>query len=82
MVARSLLVSQLNNDGLVGACEPSKRAAGVPVLALIGGNCGAFGGMGIVAKLCSTIVMSEEGRLALSGPEVIETVAGVGYRLP
>jgi malonate decarboxylase beta subunit len=33
--------------------------------------------MGIVAKLCSAILISEEGRLALSGPEVIETVAGV-----
>src|SRR5574343_1498875 len=53
------------------------RAAGVTVLALVGGSCGAFGGMGIVAKLCSAIVISEEGRLALSGPEVIETVAGV-----
>lgn len=53
------------------------RAAGVPVLALVGGLCGAFGGMGIVARLCSRIVMSEEGRLALSGPDVIETVAGV-----
>jgi malonate decarboxylase beta subunit len=49
----------------------------VPVLALIGGLCGAFGGMGIVAKLCSHVIMSEEGRLALSGPDVIETVAGV-----
>jgi len=53
------------------------RAAGVPVIVLIGGTCGAFGGMGIVSRLCSAIVMSEEGRLALSGPEVIETVAGV-----
>jgi malonate decarboxylase beta subunit len=33
--------------------------------------------MGIVAKQCSAILISEEGRLALSGPEVIETVAGV-----
>jgi len=33
--------------------------------------------MGIVSRLCSAIIMSEEGRLALSGPEVIETVAGV-----
>ena len=70
------------NAGLIAISEIMRavlaaRAAGVPVLALIGGNCGAFGGMGIVAKLCSTIVMSEEGRLALSGPEVIETVAGV-----
>ena len=52
-------------------------SAGIPVLALVGGSCGAFGGMGIVAKLCSAILMSEEGRLALSGPEVIETVMGV-----
>ncbi len=33
--------------------------------------------MGIVARLCSRVIMSEEGRLALSGPDVIETVAGV-----
>lgn len=70
------------NAGLVAISEIMRgvldaRAAGVPVLALIGGICGAFGGMGIVAKLCSHVVMSEEGRLALSGPDVIETVAGV-----
>lgn len=70
------------NAGLIAISEIMRavlaaRAAGVPVLALIGGSCGAFGGMGIVAKLCSAILMSEEGRLALSGPEVIETVAGV-----
>jgi len=70
------------NAGLIAISEIMRavlatRAAGVPVLALIGGSCGAFGGMGIVAKLCSAIIISEEGRLALSGPEVIETVAGV-----
>jgi malonate decarboxylase beta subunit len=70
------------NAGLIAISEIMRavldaRAAGVPVLALVGGSCGAFGGMGIVAKLCSGIVISEEGRLALSGPEVIETVAGV-----
>jgi len=70
------------NAGLIAISEIMRavlamRAAGVPVLALIGGSCGAFGGMGIVAKLCSAILISEEGRLALSGPEVIETVAGV-----
>src|SRR4029453_4165474 len=57
--------------GVLGA-----RAAGGAGLALVGGLCGAFGGMGIVAKLCSHVIMSEEGRLALSGPDVIETVAG------
>ena len=70
------------NAGLIAISEIMRavldaRAAGVPVVALIGGSCGAFGGMGIVAKLCSAIIISEEGRLALSGPEVIETVAGV-----
>jgi len=70
------------NAGLIAISEIMRavldtRAAGIPVLALVGGSCGAFGGMGIVAKLCSAIVISEEGRIALSGPEVIETVAGV-----
>jgi len=70
------------NAGLIGISEIMRavldvRAAGIPVVALVGGSCGAFGGMGIVTCLCSSIVMSEEGRLALSGPEVIETVAGV-----
>ena len=70
------------NAGLIAISEIMRgvldaRAAGVPVIALIGGSCGAFGGMGIVAMLCSHVIMSEEGRLALSGPDVIETVAGV-----
>lgn len=70
------------NAGLIALSEIVRavlatRAAGVPVVALIGGSCGAFGGMGIVSRLCSAILMSEQGRLALSGPEVIETVAGV-----
>ena len=70
------------NAGLIAISEIMRalldaRAAGVPVVALIGGATGAFGGMGIVARLCTAVVMSEEGRLALSGPEVIETVAGV-----
>ena len=53
------------------------RHAGIPCIALIGGTNGCFGGMGIVARCCDTVIMSEEGRLGLSGPEVIETVAGV-----
>ncbi|MET0919118.1 MAG: biotin-independent malonate decarboxylase subunit beta [Burkholderiales bacterium] len=70
------------NAGLIAISEIMRavldtRAAGIPVVGLIGGICGAFGGMGIVSRLCTALVMSEEGRLALSGPEVIETVAGV-----
>ncbi|MFS8414782.1 biotin-independent malonate decarboxylase subunit beta [Xanthomonas campestris] len=70
------------NAGLIAISEIMRatlgaRAAGVPVLALIGSGNGAFGGMGIVARCCSAVIMSEEGRLSLSGPDVIETVRGV-----
>jgi malonate decarboxylase beta subunit len=53
------------------------RAAGIPVVSLIGGANGCFGGMGIVARCTNFIIMSEEGRLAMSGPEVIESANGV-----
>jgi malonate decarboxylase beta subunit len=71
------------NAGLIAISEIMRalmatQAAGVPVFALVGGSCGAFGGMGIVTRLCDEVIMSEEGRLGLSGPEVIETVKGVG----
>jgi malonate decarboxylase beta subunit len=53
------------------------RAAGIPVIALVGGSNGCFGGMGIVARCTNGVVISEESRLAMSGPEVIETAGGV-----
>ena len=70
------------NAGLIAISEIMRalfavQSAGIPVIALVGGTCGAFGGMGIVARLCNAIIISEEGRLGLSGPEVIETVKGV-----
>ncbi|NTF09665.1 biotin-independent malonate decarboxylase subunit beta [Agrobacterium rubi] len=70
------------NAGLIAVSEIMRailnlRAAGVPVIVLDGGRYGVFGGMGIASRLCSSIVMSEEGRLGLSGPEVIETTMGV-----
>jgi len=70
------------NAGLIAISEIMRavlrvQAAGIPVFALVGGSCGAFGGMGIVTRLCAEVVMSEQGRLSLSGPEVIETVKGV-----
>jgi malonate decarboxylase beta subunit len=70
------------NAGLIGVSEIMRavlavRGAGIPVLVLNGGQFGCFGGMGIVSRLCDAIVMSEEGRLGLSGPEVIETTCGV-----
>jgi malonate decarboxylase beta subunit len=70
------------NAGLIAVSEVmrailSARAAGVPVIVVIGGQYGCFGGMGIAARCASAIIMSEEGRLGLSGPEVIETARGV-----
>lgn len=49
----------------------------VPVTGIIPGKIGAFGGMSIVAGLCSTVIMTREGRLGLNGPEVIEQEAGI-----
>lgn len=70
------------NAGLIAISEIQRavfeaRLAGVPVIVLIGGSNGCYGGLGIVAKCCDRIVMSEEGRLAVSGPEVIEAAKGV-----
>jgi malonate decarboxylase beta subunit len=70
------------NAGLIAISEIIRallaaRVAGVRIVALIGGANGCFGGMGIAARCCDRVIVSEEGRLALSGPEVIETVKGV-----
>lgn len=70
------------NAGLIAVSEVMRavldvRAAGIPVIVLIGGANGCFGGMGIVARCADHIVMSDVGRLAMSGPEVIEASHGV-----
>jgi len=70
------------NAGLIAVSEVMRavldvRAAGVPVVVLIGGANGCFGGMGIVARCTDWIVMSDSARLAMSGPEVIEASHGV-----
>lgn len=70
------------NAGLIAVSEVMRalldtRAAQIPVIVLVGGSNGCFGGMGIVARCANCIIMSEEGRLAMSGPEVIETANGV-----
>lgn len=49
----------------------------VPVIAILPGKIGSFGGMGITAGLCSAIIMTKEARLGLNGPEVIEQEAGI-----
>src|SRR5262245_22313829 len=70
------------NAGLIAVSEVMRalldvRAAGIPVVVLIGSANGCFGGMGIVARCADHVVMSDVGRLAMSGPEVIEASHGV-----
>ncbi len=70
------------NAGLIAVSEVMRalldtRDAGIPVLVLIGGANGCFGGMGIVARCADHLVISDIGRLAMSGPEVIEASHGV-----
>lgn len=70
------------NAGLIAVSEVMRalldvRNAGIPVVVLIGGRNGCFGGMGIVARCANHVVMSDLGRLAMSGPEVIEASNGV-----
>jgi malonate decarboxylase beta subunit len=53
------------------------RSAGVKVVGLVGGRAGCFGGGGLIAGCCSALAVSEQGRIGVSGPEVIETNRGV-----
>ncbi|MFV5348371.1 biotin-independent malonate decarboxylase subunit beta [Acinetobacter soli] len=48
-----------------------------PVIGVIAGSVGCFGGMSIAAGLCSYLIMTQEGRLGLNGPQVIEQEAGL-----
>lgn len=48
----------------------------IPVVSIIGSKIGCFGGMGFVAAATDVIIMSEIGRLGLTGPEVIEQETG------
>jgi len=52
------------------------RIAGARVVGLIGGRAGCYGGGSLIAGCCSALVISEQGRLSVSGPEVIETNRG------
>lgn len=47
-----------------------------PVIAIIAGPVGCFGGMSLAAALCSWIIGTRYGRLGMNGPEVIEQEAG------
>lgn len=70
------------NVGEIGATEIIRsafevRAAGIPIVGLVGGVCGCFGGMGIISCCLDALIASEHARVGVSGPEVIETNVGV-----
>jgi malonate decarboxylase beta subunit len=70
------------NAGLIAISEIQRalfdaRHAGVPVVVVAAGGNGCFGGLSIVARGADAIVMTEDGRLSVSGPEVIESQKGV-----
>jgi malonate decarboxylase beta subunit len=48
-----------------------------PVITLVAGTVGCFGGMSLAAGVSSYVVMTREARLGLNGPEVIEQESGI-----
>ena len=48
-----------------------------PVITVVAGSVGCFGGMSLAAGLSSYIVMTREARLGMNGPEVIEQESGI-----
>lgn len=69
------------NYGLLSISEIGAQVVAlrkyVPVVGLIPGRVGAFGGMSITAELFTTLIATKKARLGLNGPEVIEQEAGV-----
>ena len=69
------------NLGLEAIAEINSSLLGlrehVPVVGVIAGMVGCFGGMAITASLCSYLIMTRQGRLGLNGPEVIEEQSGI-----
>ena len=43
-----------------------------PVIGIVAGTVGCFGGMSIAAALCSYLIVTREARLGLNGPQVID----------
>ncbi|HUL46890.1 MAG TPA: biotin-independent malonate decarboxylase subunit beta [Steroidobacteraceae bacterium] len=49
----------------------------VPVVGVVAGLVGCFGGMSLAAALCSRLIVTRQARLGMNGPEVIEQEAGL-----
>jgi malonate decarboxylase beta subunit len=49
----------------------------VPVVGVVAGVVGCFGGMSLAAALCSHLIVTRQARVGMNGPEVIEQEAGI-----
>jgi malonate decarboxylase beta subunit len=69
------------NLGLAAVAEIISSALALrqhaPVITIVAGTVGCFGGMSLVAGLSSYTIMTREARLGLNGPEVIEQESGI-----
>ena len=69
------------NLGLAAVAEVTASVLALrrhaPVITIIAGTVGCFGGMAHVAGVSSYVLMTREGRLGLNGPEVIEQESGI-----
>jgi biotin-independent malonate decarboxylase beta subunit/biotin-independent malonate decarboxylase gamma subunit len=48
-----------------------------PVIGVVAGTVGSFGGMSIAAGLCTRLIVTPQARIGLDGPAVIEQEAGI-----
>jgi malonate decarboxylase beta subunit len=48
-----------------------------PVIGIVAGTVGSFGGMSITAGLCTRLIVTPQARMGLNGPAVIEQEGGV-----
>src|ERR1700756_2555793 len=69
------------NLGLAAVAEIISSALALrqhaPVITIVAGTVGWFGGMSLVAGVSSYTIMTREARLGLNGPEVIEQESGI-----
>jgi malonate decarboxylase beta subunit len=72
---------QESNLGLAAIAEVIASALELrqhaPVISVIAGTVGCFGGMALVAGVSSYVLMTREARLGLNGAEVIEQESGI-----
>jgi malonate decarboxylase beta subunit len=69
------------NLGLAAVAEIVSSALALrrhaPVITIVAGTVGCFGGMSLAAGVSSYTIMTREGRLGLNGAEVIEQESGI-----